>query len=270
MNFFCISSYNNNLDWLYEYPNPHLIYDKTWNGGYLDNDCSLKIAPSNSQKKYPDFNIIKGNYYGYNVTDYLTYIIDFYDILPDHILFMKGNTIGRHVSEKTFRSICNNKFFTCVEDFKMHDLKQRSLKNGFAMISCDGGWMERNNSWYLRHHKHPTKFFLSYNDFLSFCFENPVYPKYIRFPPGGCFIVSKYQILKYCLNFYKNLRLFAQHARVSGEGQLIERAFYTIWNCNFAVSENMKKEIDFAKFKFPNESKKKIFNLLSWIKEVRL
>lgn len=32
MNFFCILNYNNNLDWVAQYPNPHLIYDKTFMG----------------------------------------------------------------------------------------------------------------------------------------------------------------------------------------------------------------------------------------------
>lgn len=48
--FFCISNYNNDLDWLSEYPNPHLIYDKTWKGGVVDNDNSGILPPSNLRK----------------------------------------------------------------------------------------------------------------------------------------------------------------------------------------------------------------------------
>lgn len=267
-NFFCISSYNNNLDWLKSFNNPHLIYDKTWNGGYLDNDSKLKIPPSNLKERYPEFNIIQGTYFGYNITDYLTYIIDNFSRLPEFVVFMKGNTIGRHVREETFRKICNNKYFTCIEDHKLFNLNQKSIKKGNAMISCDGGWLEKNTSWYLRHHKHPIKFFLSYNDFLSFCFKDPIFPDFIRFPPGGCYIVSKHQILKYDLIFYRNLKLFSEHSRVPGEGQLLERALFTIWNCNFKVSSNMKKLIDPKKFKFPSQKTKKFFNLVSKFKEI--
>ena len=42
MNFLCISSYNNNLDLLKKYNNPHLIYDKTWEGGFKDNKYKEK------------------------------------------------------------------------------------------------------------------------------------------------------------------------------------------------------------------------------------
>ena len=166
----------------------------------------------------------------------------------------------------TFRKIVNNKYFTCIEDLNFHDLNQKSFKKGFAMISRDGGWMEKNTTWYMHHHKHPIKYFLSYNDFLSFCFKDPIFPKYIRFPPGGCFIVPNYQILKYGIIFYKNLRLFSEHARISGEGQLIERALFTIWNCNFEVSNNMNQLIDPEKFPFPKQSIKKLFDIYSRIK----
>ena len=268
MNFLCISSYNNNLDWLKNYKNPHIIYDKTWNGGFKDNKSRDKIKPSKLKIKYPEFNIINADNNGYNVTDYCSYIISNYDNLPNHIVFMKGNTIGRHISEEKFKRIVNNKFFTCIEDHDFHNKNQKSLKNGYAILSCDGGWMEKNTCWYLRHHLLPTKYFLSYNDFIRFCFQNPVLPRYLRFPPGGCYIVSKERIKKYNKIFYKNLKTFASHSRVSGEGQLIERALYTIWNCDYKVSENMKRIINEDEFDLPSKYKKFFFNKISKLKSI--
>ncbi len=268
MNFFCISSYNNDLDWLKNYDNPHIIYDKTWNGGYKNNDNKIKIPPSNLKEKYPAFNTIRANNKGYNITDYLTFIIDNYDSLPDVTVFLKGNIIGRHVREEVFKKLVNNNYFTCIEDRGKYNLKQKSLRNGNAIISCEGGWMEKNTSWYLRHHKHPTKYFTSYNKFLSYTFKDPVLPKYIRFPPGGCFVVPKYCINKYNKTFYKNLKLFAEHSRVSGEGQLIERALYTIWNSNFEVSERMKKPFDEKVFIYPSTKLRFLFKILSILKSI--
>jgi len=241
MNFFCISNYNNNLDWLSGYPNPHLIYDKTWAGGIVDNDNSGLIPPSNLKERYPNYNIVNGDPNGYNISDYMTFIIDHYDSLPDVVAFLKGNTIERHVSKEYFDRVIDNKCFTLLEDWKEHDPNQTALQNGYAMFSCDGGWMETNDSWYLNHPKHPTKYFKSYNDFLNFCFVDPVHPKYIRFPPGANFIVPKEYILKYNKIFYENLRTFTRHTRVSGEGQMIERALYTIWIGNYQVADTMKE-----------------------------
>jgi hypothetical protein len=243
MNFFCISNYNNDLSWLSEYPNPHLIYDKTWAGGVVDNDNSGILPPSNLKEKYPQYNITNGDPNGYNISDYMTFIIDHYDSLPDVVAFLKGNTIGRHVSKEYFDRVINNKCFTCLEDWKEHDPNQAALQNGYAMFSCEGGWMETNDSWYLNHPKHPTKYFKKYNDFLDFCFDDAVHPRYIRFPPGANFIVPKEYILKYDKVFYQNLKTFTRHTRVSGEGQMIERALYTIWLCNYKVADTMKELI---------------------------
>jgi len=243
MNFFCISNYNNNLDWVSEYSNPHLIYDKTWAGGVIDNDNSSILPPSNLKEKYPQYNITNGDPNGYNISDYMTFIIDHYDSLPDVVAFLKGNTIGRHVSKEYFDRVINNKCFTCLEDWKEHDPNQAALQNGYAMFSCEGGWMETNDSWYLNHPKHPTKYFKNYNDFIDFCFVDAVHPRYVRFPPGANFIVPKEYILKYNKVFYENLRTFTGHTRVSGEGQMIERALYTIWIGNYEVSERMRERV---------------------------
>ena len=243
MNFFCISAYNNDLEWVKDYSNPHLIYDKVWAGGWGDNDMGHLLPPSNLKEEYPDYNIVNGDPNGYNISDYMTFIIDHYDDLPQVTVFLKGNTIGRHVSKEYFDRVINNKCFTALEDWREHDPNQTALQNGYAMFSGDGGWMETNDSWYLNHPKHPTKYFTDYNKFLSFCFKDPVHPRYIRFPPGANFIVPKEYILKYDKIFYQNLKTITRHTRVSGEGQMIERALHTIWLCNFEVADTMKELI---------------------------
>jgi len=240
MNFLCISNYNNNLDWVANYSNPHLIYDKTWAGGVSDNDGTEILPPTNLKQQYPDYCITNGSPNGYNISDYMTFIIDHYNNLPDVTVFVKGNIVGRHISQEVFDKLINSKCFAPIEDWQLHDPNQLALQNGYAMISGDGGWMERNDSWYLHHSKHPTKYFSSYNEFMRFCFVNPPEPNYVRFPPGGNFVVPKQHILKYDKIFYENLRTFTNHTRVSGEGQLIERALYTIWMCNFEVADTMK------------------------------
>ena len=116
--FLCISAYNNDLDWLEEYPNPHVIYDKCCFGGWADNDNSELLPPSTLKEKYPACNIVDGEENGYNISDYMTFIIDNYDDLPDVICFLKGNTIGRHVRKEIFDHIINNKCFTTIEDWR--------------------------------------------------------------------------------------------------------------------------------------------------------
>ena len=126
LNFFCISNYNNNLDWVKDYPN-HIIYDKTWDASLLEN-ASYPFEVVDLYKKYPNYNIVKSSINGYNIYDYLTYIIDHYDDLPNIIVFCKGNTFPRHVSEEKFRQLVKLKCFTPIEDWKAHDPNQPSLQ----------------------------------------------------------------------------------------------------------------------------------------------
>jgi len=242
LNFFCISNFNNNLDWVKDYPN-HIIYDKTWSNDIPAKDIMYPFEAVNLRDKYPDYNIVNSSINGYSIYDFMTYIIDYYDDLPNVVVFCKGNTFPRHVSEEKFNQLVNLKCFAPIEDWRAHDQNQPSLISGIAMWSSDGGFMELNNSWYLRHPDLPIKYFATYNDFIQYCFIEPVVPKFLRFPPGGNFVVPKGHILKYDKAFYKNLRFFVEHAQLSGEGHLLERALYTIWTCNFEVSENMKIEL---------------------------
>ena len=77
-----------------------------------------------------------------------------------------------------FKRIFDNSCFTPIEEWEFHDQNQTALQNGYAMFSPDGGWMELNDSWYLNRTELPTKYFKTYNDFMDFCFKNPIHPKY--------------------------------------------------------------------------------------------
>ena len=70
MNFLCISNYNNDLSWLSDYPNPHLIYDKTWAGGVTDNDNSAYFYDLNTKLSYKindNNNVYFSGYFGRDV-----------------------------------------------------------------------------------------------------------------------------------------------------------------------------------------------------------
>ncbi|MFA6587801.1 MAG: DUF3431 domain-containing protein [Patescibacteria group bacterium] len=222
-NFLVISNYHNDLSWVPEYTENYLIYDKT----------SISVHPPklNSQKVKKSPNV------GYNLYDYFDYIIDHYENLPDCIIFTKGNVFPRHVTKEYFDRIINNDFFTPIEDYRMHKEKWP-----ICFFASDGGFCELNNDWYLNYHE--TKYFYHYNDFLQFCFKNPVLPRYIRFAPGGNYIVPKENILKLPKIFYENLRTFVSHTQLPGEAHIIERALYTLWTCNFEINTTMLRPAD--------------------------
>lgn len=221
-NFLVISNYHNDLSWVPAYTDRYLVYDRSKQGIY---------PPELDRTK-----IIKQPNVGYNLYDYFTYIIDNYDDLPAVVIFVKGNVFPRHVTEAEWNRLMNNRYFTPIEDWRMH-LEQWPV----SFFSSDGGFCEINNNWYLQYH--PTKYFATYNDFLSFCFADSVIPRYIRFAPGANYVVPKENIQKYSKVFYENLRTFVSHGQLSGESHIIERALHTIWGGSYEPSPAMLSPI---------------------------
>lgn len=224
-NFLVISNYHNDLSWVPEYSDDYVVYDQSEASTY---------PPKLDRKK-----VIKSPHRGHNIRDYCTYIIDHYDDLPDRVIFATGNIFPRHVARDYFDRLVNNNFFTPFEDLRKHEERWP-----ISFFSSDGGFCEINNSWYLKYH--PTKYFHDYNDFLRFCFKNPVIPKYIRFAPGANYIVPREHIRKFPKVFYENLQVFVSHIEtaIPGESHIIERALHTLWTCNFEINDAMLHPID--------------------------
>lgn len=240
-NFLVVSNYNNDISWVPEYSNNYIIYDRSDDSNYLKNIDLKKV--------------IKSPNVGYNLYDYFTFIINNYEKLPNCTIFMKGNTFPRHITQKYFDRIANNNFFTAIEDYRMH----KSYSKGEILIcffSSDGGFCEINNSWYLG--SHTTKYFHNYNDFLNFCFIEPVIPKYIRFAPGANYIVPKENILKLPKVFYENLKTFVSYCPLPGEAHIVERALYTLWTCDFEINPKMLSPIDESFVAIPAVKKTRI------------
>jgi hypothetical protein len=239
-NFLLVSKYNNDISWIKDFTDNYIVYDRS---DTTDQNISI------------DNKVIHSKNIGYNLYDYFTYIIDNYDNLPDCVIFVKGNVFPRHVTKEFFEGIMNNDHFTPIEDPKMHKVKWP-----VSLFSSDGGYCEINNSWYTKHFE--TKYFNNYNDFIKFCFINPVIPRYVRFAPGANYIVPKENILKLPKQFYENLRFFISYTQLPGEAHIIERALYTFWTSNFEISDDMKKPIpaEFTKLR-----KRNIFTLFKEI-----
>jgi len=155
---------------------------------------------------------------GYNIYDYLSYIIDNYDNLPETILFGKDNMLERHITKEEFDSLKDNKTFTPL-------LTQNHKTDGIINYYKDGIYHERNDSWYL--YSYPSKFYSKYEDFAK-DFDLPN-PDYLPFAPGACYIVPKSNILKHSKEYYERLRALVDWHQTPAEAHLIERSLYNIW-----------------------------------------
>ena len=204
--FLVVTNYDNDISWVPKYTDNYVIYNKT--GEVPDNIDPKKVI---DQTKY-----------GQGMYDYLSYIVDNYDDLPEMVQFVKGNIFPRLMTQEKYDSLCNNAYFTPLEDYGEHDVKYPN-----SCLSCDGGYLEYNDSWYLK--KLPHQYFQSYNAFMSFVYQDPILPVFIRFAPGGCYIVHRDQIKKLPKKLYETLKGFLVYAMNPAEAHMMERSIYTWW-----------------------------------------
>lgn len=185
-----INSYHGNIDWIKEYTDDVVYYDKK------DKNC------------------------GSNIHDYMSYIVDNYDNLPDRVLFGKTNMLQRHLNKEEFDILLQKDGLVplMTQTHKVYD--------PVCHYDKDGMYCEKNDSWYL--HIYPTVHYDQYYKFAE-AFDLPN-PKYLAFAPGACWIVPRENILKRSRDYYTRLRDIVEHDSNPGEAHMIERALFYIWS----------------------------------------
>lgn len=159
---------------------------------------------------------------GFNIYSWSKHIVENYENLSDTIIFIKGNIIDRgHTTEENFIKSLDVDYFFPIELY--HPSTHLKVN--------DNGYIEPNNDWYAD--KFPSKYAKTYNQFLDLLFENNYYPDFIRFAPGGNYVVPKECILKYSKNLYKKINLFVSHHKLSLESYFTERLMHSLWSCDY-------------------------------------
>ena len=72
---------------------------------------------------------------------------------------------------------------------------------------------------------------------MSEIFENPEFTHYIKFPPGGCHLIPKENILRFNKIFYEDARLWVSWEIRPGEAFLFERGIQTIFTSNWIIKD---------------------------------
>jgi|GEM_PF-4763850 len=222
--FYCISYFEGDVSWVKEIDSPYIIYNKS--GVELEGYGNVINIPN----------------VGYNISSYLRFIIDYYNDLPESVVFCKNNVFPRHVSREVFNNICLKPGFSPIHDASLW----QNMSFPVSGICNSGNFLEINNSWYCS--KYDRKFFSSYNEFYGFVFGSEIYPMYLCFSPGANFVVPKENILLRSKSFYINLLTFVEHSQFSCESHFVERSLIAIWSSNQAVGNYMNRAISDSKF----------------------
>lgn len=204
---YILINYNFTPDWIDDYTDDYLIYDRSESPSWLEG--------------YPEDKVIRTPNIGNVDYDKLGYLIDNYDNLPDVFVLSKSN-LFKSISEKEFNEVKDNKVFTPLLT-KYH--RTYSDKYGVVCYYDNGLYYERNDDWFLgsvpAHH-------ISTWDEWAKIFDLPN-PFYIPFFPGGNCILTKETVHKYPKEYYEKMRGMLGWTMLPGEAQCAERSYYLMW-----------------------------------------
>lgn len=218
-NFFVVSNYNVDPAGLLAYASDYIVYDQS--------DDS-RIVEINTSKKDP--RIIKYPNTGHNHIVFFKYIVDNYENLPERIAFLKGNIIGRHVTQEYWIDNYRNEFYT----FLWCDPLFRD-KPGIAYSLGAGQFLEKNNSWFTTKSSH--RFFVDTNTLISFFYDCTSFPEYNLFAPGGCYIVERERILRNPKSFYLGLIEIMNYSFFPSEVWMVERLMHFFFTTNLPLKQ---------------------------------
>lgn len=235
-NFLVVTDWNwlpDNIEesWVHRYSNNYLIYDR--------------------KHRWPESErVIRQKNCGQNIYDMFDFIVSRYENLPETIIFCKGSVFcqkdtGRprigangevlpngHCTEEFFIKVCNNKAFTELNDYGTEPWR---FNGKSCKIGPENSFLEYNNSWYMN--SYPRKYYLNINDFFNQFYAFPPRLEWIRFSPGGCYIIPSSHIKKYNKKFYEKIREIVSWGPIIAEAHMIERAIYTIFNNNWTIKK---------------------------------
>jgi hypothetical protein len=175
---------------------------------------------------------------GYNLSSYLRYIISNYSSLPSRVAFVKSDIFPRHISESYFKkTIQSARDFVPLADHRTWE----GMNWPASYAGYDNMLYEINNSWYRFHHE--RIYFSTFNAFLYFFFavDESSTPQYLRFAPGGNYIVSRERIRSHSITFYQNLLDIISSTQRACENHYLERSLGIIWDS--AIESKQRKRL---------------------------
>jgi len=247
-----ISRYEEGIKWLENAPLQGVIINK-------GDDVETQNA---------SFIIERRTNFGANQYDLCNYIYQNYEQLSELTMFIQGHPFD-HCSEDIFYQKVLARQPCFLDDAALTAAPNRGWRKS---LEIDGGFSEKNNSWYITEvnklvfnkFSYITCQITSYDEFMSTIFQNYSRLEWLRFAPGSQYIISSCQCRRYTKNFWKVLRDFIPTVKgMNGgaEAHILERAlgliFLGIFDEHKNINNNEKlvpKQMDFnVKNSFPGK-----------------
>lgn len=192
---YIISRYNHDLEWIKEYTNDYVLYDRS--------------------EKPLENSIVVPNL-GSDISDKLGFMVDNYDNLPAVAVYCKAN-LFKYITKEEFDLVKDNQTFTPLFT------KNHKVYYPICGYDKEGLYCEVNNYWYLN--EHPAK----NADKIIDLFQMGIRP-YNVFAPGSNYILTASDIRKHPKSLYQTLKSYLDWDVYPGDAQLIERNLYYLWS----------------------------------------
>ncbi len=184
----------------------------------------------------PDSVKLSGNFKqtkhtGHNISDYLQFILENYNNLPESLGFAKGNIFPRHIDENSFvKRQPLDDFVPLYSDRTTFSPSYRrlSVKKLIAQQVAPGYYLEITNNWYVKHRK-KGQYYPRINDLFKQFFRRDV-PEYILFVPGACMIVPREKIVRWPIEVYQKLYEAVTYDFFPVEAFHVERSMLYFFN----------------------------------------
>jgi len=201
-----VSRFNEDLEWLKDYKmDYYIVYNK---GTPIYGDAHILNIPN----------------VGGNIIDIFSFVYYHYDNLPDLMIFVQGYPFD-HCKKEVFDKLIYNTRFTPLEYYGM------TPNNNWEQRDNDGGFLEINNNWYVAASNSTFNQGCRYSgldEFMNKYFENYKREEWVRFAPGGQYIITKQQGLQYPLSFWKSMIEEMNSGKLPSESYIVERGLYYI------------------------------------------
>lgn len=205
-----LSNYNYDPEWLERYPELEvLMYDRS------DDGIERNLTRYGAVLKVPNMGDVD--------YDKLTYLVENYDNLPEVFLWSKTN-IFKFVDEPTFRKALENPTFTPL---LKQDHKVYGDRLGEIAKYIGGIYAERADSWFFHAGLDSSGAFRHWGDWCD-AFGLPK-EQFIRFAPGGSYILTRERVHRYSRDFYDQMRATLNYAKHPVEAHCCERSYFLLW-----------------------------------------
>lgn len=199
--------------------------------------------------------VVKTIHCGHNLIDYLSFIIENYETLPDYTMLGKGNMVPRHINLEDFELKTGSPVEDLVPMFSPSYVEQNAR---VATISDSGWYREKNNDWYVPMSRH--RFFASLNDMGRFLYSNWKDEDFISFSPGACYLISRERLKEIPLANYRCLRSILEYDFFPSEAWMIERLLGPLFRNELQLRGEWHEPLSFEKalYGLPDISKLRV------------